>query len=111
MEEYYGLSFSSWPSNVNAPLAPNGPSLYQVFLSGGSPLDSTTWLNQRLVGTPQGMFLTWNTQPGATYQVQSASGLTSKWSNLGSARFAAGTTDSINVGGGSATYYRIVLLR
>jgi len=33
------------------------------------------------------------------------------WINTGSARFAAGTTDSINVGGSSNGYYRVVLLR
>ena len=110
MEQYYGLSFANWPSNVNAPLVQGGPSLYQLFLSGGNPLDSSTWLHQQLLKTPQGMFLTWNTQPGATYQVQAAANLTT-WSNLGSPRFAAGLTDSINVGGGTAYYYRIVLER
>jgi hypothetical protein len=33
------------------------------------------------------------------------------WINLGSPRFAAGTTDSIYVGGSAAGYYRVVLLR
>jgi len=56
------------------------------------------------------MFLEWNTQAGATYQVQSATNLAA-WSNLGSPRFAAGTSDSINVGGNVAGYYRVVLLR
>jgi hypothetical protein len=56
------------------------------------------------------MFLAWNTQPGATYQVQVATNLPA-WSNLGSARFAAGTNDSINIGGNNAGYYRVVLLR
>jgi len=110
MEEYYGLNFTSWPSNVNAPLVPNGPSLSQVFISGGNPTDSTTWLRQQLLKTSEGMFLTWNTQPGGTYQVQATSNLTT-WNNVGSPRFAASTSDSINVGGGSASYYRIVLLR
>jgi hypothetical protein len=95
---------------VNAPLVPGGPSLYQVFVSGGSPLDPATWLRQQMVKTRQGIFLSWNTQPGATYQVQGTTNL-GAWNNLGSPRFAAGTTDSVNVGGGTAGYYRIVLLR
>jgi hypothetical protein len=33
------------------------------------------------------------------------------WSNLGGPRFAAGTNDSIFVGGSSAGYYRVLLLR
>jgi len=58
------------------------------------------------------MFVIWNTQPGLTYQVQVTTDFTS-WSVVpnGSARFAAGTNDSIFVGGGSAGYYRVLLLR
>ena len=110
MEYYYGLDISSWPANVNAPLAPGGPSLYQVFLSGGNPLDSSTWLKTSLTQTPQGMFLSWNTQPGQTYQVQWTTNFAS-WSNLGAPRFATASSDSMFVGGGSAGYYRVMLLR
>ena len=56
------------------------------------------------------MFLNWNTQAGATYQVQVTTNFNS-WSNVGSPRFAAGTSDSIYIGGSSAGYYRVVLLR
>ena len=118
---YYGIPFEwmdgsitvrilpTWPS-VNAPLVSGGPTLMQVFLSGGDPLVPGTWLKTVLTQTSQGMFLSWNTQPGFTYQVQVTTDLTS-WSNLGVPRFAAGTTDSIYVGGGSAGYYRILLNR
>jgi hypothetical protein len=109
MEEYYGLSFSTWLPNPNAPRVPGGPSLHQIFVSGGNPLDPTTWLKQVLVKTSQGMFLNWNTQPGATYQVQFTTNFTT-WGNFGSPRFASGTNDSINVGGAGG-YYRINLLR
>ncbi|MGD0351256.1 MAG: hypothetical protein ABSB84_13220 [Verrucomicrobiota bacterium] len=111
MEEYYGLNFAAWPANVNAPLAAGGPTLLQIFLSGGNPLASSTWLQTALTRTPQGLFLNWNTQPGFTYQVQVTTNLISSWSNLGAPRFAAGASDSIYVGGGSAGFYRIVLLR
>lgn len=99
-----------WPYNMSAPLVPGGPTLLQVFLSGGNPFDSSTWLHQTMTRTAQGMFLHWNTQPGATYQVQMTSNFGS-WNNLGSPRFAAGTTDSIYVGGGAVGYYRVLLLR
>ena len=46
--QYYGYNFVNWPTNVNAPLAPGGLSLLQVFLSGGNPLDSSTWLRTAL---------------------------------------------------------------
>jgi hypothetical protein len=112
MEEYYGLNFAAWPTNVNAPLAPGGPTLLQVFLSGGNPLDPSTWLRTELTKTPQGLFLAWNTQPGLTYQVQVTTNFTS-WSVVsnGSARFAAGTSDTIYVGSSAAGYYRVLLLR
>jgi hypothetical protein len=110
LEQYYGNSVGTWPANVNAPLTLAGLSLYQIFLSGGNPLDQSTWLRTTLTGTSQGMFLSWNTQPGFTYQVQTMSSLSS-WNNLGAPRFAAGISDSIFVGGGSAGYYRVVLLR
>ncbi len=108
MTEYYGGDVSKWPS-ASLQLAP-GMTLFQVFQSGGNPLDPSTWLHQQVAKTAQGMFLYWNTQPGATYQVQVSTDFNS-WNNLGSARFAAGSSDSINIGGGSAGYYRVVLLR
>jgi hypothetical protein len=117
MAEYFGgyangkYSTKFWPP-AGTLLASGGPTLLQVFLSGGNPLDSSTWLQTVLTQTPEGLFLSWNTQPGLTYQVQVTTNFTS-WSVMpnGSARFAAGTSDSINVGGGSAGYYRVVLLR
>jgi hypothetical protein len=110
LEQYYGNTIANWPANVNAPLVAGGQSLRQVFLSGGNPLDSSTWLRTSLTSTSQGMFLTWNTQPGATYQVQSSPNLAT-WANLGAARFAAGTSDSIYVGGSAVGYYRVLLMR
>jgi len=104
-----GAPTYNWPS-PNAAITPGGPSLLQIFLSGGNPNNSSTWLKQVLTKTAQGLFLNWNTQPGATYQVQVTTNF-GTWSNVGAPRFAAGATDSIYVGGSSASYYRIVLLR
>jgi hypothetical protein len=113
---YYGGTYhtNGWPPpSLPPPDSPSGsPTLLQLFLSGGIPYEPGTWLQTVLTQTPQGLFLSWNTQPGLTYQVQVTTNFTS-WSVVpnGSARFAAGTSDSINVGGGSAGYYRVVLLR
>ncbi|MGO8765202.1 MAG: hypothetical protein ACLQSR_08730 [Limisphaerales bacterium] len=104
MEQYYGDNVESWPS-ANRLLAPN-LGLQQVFLSGGNPTNSATWLTTTLVTTSQGMFLNWNTQPGLTYQVQQTTNLAS-WSNFGAPRYAAGTNDSVYVGGNPAGYYRV----
>ena len=109
MTQYYGGDISKWPG-ANTVLAPGGPTLLQMFLSGGNPLNPGTWLRTTLSSTPQGLFLSWNTQPGFTYQVQAATSL-GAWSNLGSPRFAAGNNDSIFVGKSSAGYYRVMLLR
>jgi hypothetical protein len=106
MEYYFGGDVSQWPS-ANSPAASGGPALLKVFLSGGSPFDSSTWLQTALTKTPQGLFLNWNTQPGLTYQVQASTNLTS-WYNFGSPRFAAGTNDSIYVPAG---YYQVLLQR
>jgi hypothetical protein len=108
MVAYYGLNAGSWPLGT-ANLG-GGMTLSQVFKSGGDPLDPGTWLQTSLNQTIEGMYLSWNTQPGATYQVINSTNLTT-WSNVGSPRFAAGTVDSIYVGGKAAGYYRVVLLR
>jgi len=108
MVEYYGTNTAQWPP-ANADLGPN-LSLYQVFLSGGNPLAPGSWLKQQMTKTPEGVFLSWNTQAGATYQVQVTTNLIT-WSNLGAPRFAAGTSDAMNIGNGPAGYYRVILLR
>ena len=118
MQLYYGplqVSFNNgqitynWPS-PNAPQATGGSTLLQIFMSGGNPLNPGTWLQQTLTQTPQGLFLNWNTQPGHTYQVLTKSSLTAAWTNLGAPRFAAGASDSVNVGGGPAGYYLVQFL-
>jgi hypothetical protein len=105
---YYGYG-NPWPG-VNVPLVPGGPTLLQVFLSGGNPLDPSTWLRTQIVSSPQGYFLTWNPRPGFTYQIQTSSDL-STWGNYGLPRFAAGHSDSCYVGGHTAAYYRVLLMR
>jgi len=110
MEQYYGYNISSWPA-AGAPAASGGPTLLQIFMTGGNPTNSATWLRQALTQTPQGLFLSWNTQPGHTYQVLVKANLTAAWSNLGVPRFAAGASDSIYVGGGSAGYYSVMFVR
>ncbi len=109
MEEYYGDDVSTWPS-ASASVVPGGPTLLQIFMGGGNPLVPGTWLQTALVNTPEGLFLTWNPQPGLTYQVQATTNFTA-WSNLGAPRFAAGNTDQMSVSNGSGGYYRVLLLR
>ena len=109
MSQYFGSDSSTWPV-ATAPVNSGGPTLLYIFLSGGNPLDSSTWLRMRLTPSAQGFFLSWNPQPGLIYQVQSSTNMSS-WANLGLPRYAAGTNDAINVGGSNRGYYRVLRLR
>jgi hypothetical protein len=109
MTGIYGSDLSTWPA-AGSKLASDGPTLLQVFLTGANPLVASTWLKTELVPTSQGIFLNWNPQPGLVYQVQTSPDL-SAWTNLGAARLATGSQDSIFVGGSKAGYYRILRLR
>lgn len=109
MSDFYGTDFSSWPAATRK-LAEDGPTLLDVFVSGGSPLNPSTWLRAAMVPTEQGVYLEWNPQAGLTYQVQSSTDL-NQWTNVGGKRFAAGTKDSLFLGYGSSAYYRVVLMR
>lgn len=108
---YWGSSWQSWPA-PNSKLAPNGPTVLQVFQWGANPFDPSTWLTQSIIQNSQGSFLQWNTRPGSIYQVVSSTDL-HNWTNVGSPRFAAGTTDSVFLGLSSngLVSYRIVRIR
>jgi hypothetical protein len=109
MSMYFGGNQSQWPA-ANATLVSGGPTLWQIFNSGGNPTNSTTWLMTAMTRTAQGIYLNWNTQPGMTYQVQTTTDF-STWSNYGAPRFEAGTSDSVFLGNSSPGYYRVQLLR
>jgi hypothetical protein len=63
------------------------------------------------VATPQGVVLSWNTQPGSVYRVQTSTDNVA-WSDFGAPRTAAGSGDSITVAptSGSA-FYRVLRLQ
>ena len=89
----------------------DGVSNFGEFLAGTEPTDPHSVQKTRLVFGPREKRLIWNTLPGLIYQVQ-VSGNFSGWSNLGSPRFATGSTDSlVLVSGQASAYYRVVRLR
>lgn len=88
-----------------------GPTALQAFLTGADPTNPATWLCTAISLTAQGVFLSWNPQPGLTYQVQTSTNLTD-WQNLESPRFAVGATDALFIGlSDPGLYYRLMWLR
>ena len=109
MSAYFGGDIFAWPSPA-ADGDGDGASNRDEFRAGTDPTDPNSVLRQQLEQTPQGMFLTWNTEMGFIYQVQVSTSLDS-WSNVGLPRFAAGDVDSVYVGGTAKAYYRIERVR
>jgi hypothetical protein len=108
MTNYFGAITNLWPP-ATADSDGDGENNLQEFLSGTSPTNAASVLRVQIAGTPQGMYLSWPTQPGRTYQVQVTTNLAT-WVNFGAPRFAAGAGDSIFVGSGSSGFYHVVLL-
>lgn len=60
------------------------------------------------VATPQGVILSWNTQPGLVYRVQTSND-NEMWSDFGSPRTAVGSGDSITISPASGSaFYRVI---
>jgi len=110
MSSYFGGDFFVWPSPY-ADSDGDGASNKDEFLRGTDPTNANSVLRQRLQKTVQGMFLEWNTQMGLVYQVWQATATGGPWTRIGEPRFAAGSTDSMYVGGSSAGFYRIERVR
>jgi hypothetical protein len=109
MTEYFGHNLASWPV-ATARVNPGGPTLLQIFMTGGNPTNSATWLQTTMTTSNHGMYLNWNTQPGMTYQIQATTDFKT-WNNYGSPIFERGTNDTRSVGNGGGGYYRVELLQ
>lgn len=110
MFQMWGSETGNWPSALTDTDG-DGISNLQEFLQGTNPKDATSALRYKLRTTTQGVFLDWNTQPGLMYQVQVSTQAGGNWVNLGGPRFAAGTNDSLYVGGSNSGFYRIGRVR
>jgi hypothetical protein len=108
--QYWGAKWSMWPA-ANADTDRDGMSNFEEFLAGTNPNDPSSVLKTQLAADPLGWRLSWNTQPGFVYQVQSSVDFV-EWTNTGTPRYAAGTSDStlVNKNNGAA-YFRIVRVR
>ena len=75
---------------------------------GGTGGTSNSVLRVSLTSSNKGKRLTWNTEAGGVYQVQYSTNF-ARWDNLGDARIATGSADSVPVGNGeSAGFYRVI---
>jgi hypothetical protein len=108
---YWGPKPEDWPA-ISADTDGDGASNASEYLAGTDPTNPLSVLKTWLSHSAQGRRLNWNTEAGLIYQVQSSSGFGGSWTNVGSARFAAGDSDSISLAGtGSAAFYRIIRVR
>jgi hypothetical protein len=109
MTYYFGNDIWAWPSPY-ADSDGDGVSNLDEFLAGTCPTNAASVLSVQLQQTAKGLFLNWGTLPGLIYQVQVSTDL-KNWSTLGGMRFAPGASDSIYIGTGPASYYRVLRVR
>ena len=109
MTYYFGTDIWRWPSPYSDSDG-DGMSNLDEFLAGTSPTNAASVLSVQLQQTVKGLFLNWNTQPGLIYQVQGSANLKS-WNSVGGMRFAAGAADSMFIGAGPVSYYRVLRVR
>lgn len=107
---YFGTKVALW-GGASVDSDGDGASNAQELLAGTDPNDRNSVLRARIENSPQGKRLHWGTQRGAVYQVQHSGDFTN-WQSFGSARFAAGTADSVLLSGSSnVTFYRVIRLQ
>ena len=111
----FQVNSTSISRQINPAVASDGVSRFLVLWSSfvaDTSFDlfarSYDLISVQLTPTPQGLNLSWNTQPGSVYQVQISTNNVA-WNNLGSQRAASGYSDSITVNAGnSVAFYRVV---
>jgi len=104
---YFGTKPADW-DGPNVDSDGDGATNWQEFLAGTDPRDPNSVLKMNMTSSAQGRRLSWTTVAGGVYQVQVTADFES-WSNLGSPRLAAGTSDTIfSSGAQDVSYYRVI---
>ncbi|HOY59042.1 MAG TPA: thrombospondin type 3 repeat-containing protein [Verrucomicrobiota bacterium] len=107
---FWGSASAAWPS-PNADSDADGASNRQEFLAGTDPTDPLKVLRLNWRADGAGTSLEWNAEAGCIYQVQVSEDL-KQWENVGSPRFAAGTTDAVPVDRADRrAMYRVIRVR
>ena len=108
--QFWGDDSSRWPT-ASEDSDGDGVSNLREFLAGTNPMSAQSVLRTRLADGGQGWRVHWDARPGLVYMLQ-ASGDLVNWTNVGVARFAAGTNDSVLVNPPAGrVFYRIVRVR
>ncbi len=107
---YWGNDSTKW-KGASDDSDGDGATNLQEFLAGTNPADGASVLRTEIITSSQGWRLQWNTQAGLIYQVQTTADGTT-WTDLGTARFAAGSVDSLPVAANSTVaLYRVIRVR
>lgn len=107
---YWGNDPAKWPA-ASEDSDGDGVSNLMEFLAGTDPTNARSVLRTRVADSGQGWRVHWDAQPGLVYLVQSSPDL-ANWTNVGVARFAAGTNDSLLINPAAGrSFYRIVRVR
>ena len=108
--KYFGLSSIDWPAASDDSDGDGVPNIEEL-LAGTNPTDALSLLKTEFIKTAAGSKLEWNSQPGAIYQVQVTTDISS-WFDAGEPRLAVSTSDSVSiVDDQGIAVYRVVRLR
>jgi hypothetical protein len=107
---YWGSNPAKWPGAL-VDSDGDGATNLQEFLAGTDPNDASSVLRIQIVTADQERRITWNTQPGLLYQLESSPD-GAAWSYVGTHRLATDSSDSVPVEAGSSVqFYRVIRLR
>src|SRR5262249_10466608 len=93
------------------PGAPAAVPIVEQFRPGSAPLDASSVARLGIQLTSRGKQLTWKTRPGAVYQVQTSTNLTT-WRDVGALQSTPNASASLTMTNSEgAAFYRVIRVR